>query len=136
MTEAEKIRTLVAYRMEQAHDALAAARTLIEADLPRDAVNRAYYAIFYSVLALLAARQLGTSKHSGALTLFNREFVKTGLLPRELSRLARRAFEQRLEADYAELAVVSIGEAKAICNQAKRFANQVRTLLPDVLPDR
>ncbi|ARA95088.1 MAG: HEPN domain-containing protein [Bacteroidetes bacterium] len=120
--------------MEQADDALAAARTLTEAGLPRDAVNRAYYAIFYSVLALLATRQLGSSKHSGALTLFNREFVKTGMLPQDLSRLARRAFEQRLEADYSEWASVTIDEAVSISNQAAHFVNQVRALLPAVLP--
>ena len=93
MTDAEKIRALVGYRMEQAADALQAARTLIDAGLPRDAVNRAYYAIFYSVLALLVTRRLGTSKTQRSLTLFSREFVKTGLLPQEMSRLARRAFE-------------------------------------------
>ncbi len=81
MTDAEKIRALAGYRMEQAADALQAARTLIDAGLPRDAVNRAYYAIFYGVLALLVTRRLGASKHSGALTLFSREFVKKGLLP-------------------------------------------------------
>lgn len=103
MTDAEKIRALVNDRMEQAADALAATRTLIDADLPRDAVNRAYYAIFYSVLALLVTRRLGTSKHSGALALFSRDFVKMGLLPPEMARLARRAFDRRLKADYVQL---------------------------------
>ncbi|QXD17184.1 transposase [Rhodocaloribacter litoris] len=84
--------------MEQATDALQVARTLIDAGLPRDAVNRAYYAIFYGVLALLVTRRLGTSKHSGALTLFSREFVKKGLLPPEMTRLARRAFDALAEA--------------------------------------
>ncbi len=112
MSEAENIRALAAYRMEQAADALRAARTLIDAGLPRDAINRAYYAIFYSVLALLSTRRLGTSRHSSALTLFSREFVKTGLLPPETARLARRAFEQRLEADYAESAAFSASDAQ------------------------
>lgn len=72
MTDAGKIRALAAYRMEQATDALQAARTLIDAGLPRNAVNRAYYAIFYGVLALLVTRRLGAPKHSGALILFSR----------------------------------------------------------------
>lgn len=133
MTEAEKIKALVLYRMEQADDALQAARTLIDADLPRDAVNRAYYAIFYSVLALLVTRRLGTSKHSGALTLFSREFVKSGLLPPEMARLARRAFDRRLEADYAELVEFSADDAEDTLVQARTFVDRVRALLPDLL---
>ncbi len=97
------IQALVDHRMEQANDALLASRVLIDADLSRDAISRAYYAIFYAVLALLVTRRLGTSKHSGALNLFNREFIKTGMLPSEMGKLARRAFDRRLEADYAEL---------------------------------
>ncbi|RMF60609.1 MAG: HEPN domain-containing protein [Bacteroidetes bacterium] len=135
MTEAEKIRVLAAYRMEQATDALQAARTLIDAGLPRDAVNRAYYAIFYGVLALLVTRRLGTSKHSGALTLFSREFVKKGLLPPEMARLARRAFDRRLEADYAELVTFSLDEAEDTLIQAQAFVERVRILLPEVLPE-
>ena len=118
--------------MEQADDALQAARTLIEADLPRDAVNRAYYAIFYSVLALLVMRRLGTSEHSGALTLFSREFVKTGLLPSEMAKLARRAFDRRLEADYAELVTFTPDEAEDTLAGATTFVEQVRKLLPDL----
>ncbi len=134
MTEAEKIKALVDYRMMQADDALRAARTLIDAGLARDAVNRAYYAIFYAVLALLVTRRLGTSKHSGALTLFSREFVKTGLLPQEMARLARQAFERRLEADYAELAAFSVDEAEDTLGQARTFVDRIRTLLSDLLP--
>lgn len=121
MREAEKVRVLVAYRMEQATDALEASHTLIRAELPRDAVNRAYYAIFYSVLALLATRQLGTSKHSGALTLLSREFIKTGVVPKEMGKLARRAFDRRLEADYAELASLTPADARSTLQQATQF---------------
>lgn len=132
-TEAQ-IQALSQYRMEQASDALRAARTLIDAALPRDAINRAYYAIFYSVLALLVTRRLGSSKHSGVLTLLNKEFVKTGLLPPDRARLARRAFEQRLEADYAELIACSREEAEDLFVQAKAFVENVRALLPRLMP--
>lgn len=134
MTDAEKIRALVDYRMEQAADALQAARTLIDAELERDAVSRAYYAIFYSVLALLVTRRLGTSKHSGALTLLSREFIKTGLLEPEMGKLARQAFERRLEADYAELVDFSTEEAKGTLADATRFVERIQELLPTLLP--
>jgi hypothetical protein len=49
VTEAEKIRALVRYRLEQATEALAAAELNLANGLARSAVNRAYYAMFYAV---------------------------------------------------------------------------------------
>ncbi len=80
---ADGIQALVQYRLEQADESLAAARLLVEAGLFRQAAGRAYYAMFYAVLALLAFRGLGASKHSGVLGLFDREFVKEGVFGQE-----------------------------------------------------
>ena len=71
----ENTRVLVNCRMEQAFSALASAKTLFDKGLLRDSINRSYYAAFYAVLALLCMHGLGTSKHSGAIALFDREFV-------------------------------------------------------------
>lgn len=77
----EQLGALVRYRLEQAVETLREASLLLDQSAWRGAQNRAYYAMFYAVLALLATRQLGSSKHSGVLGLFDREFVKPGLLP-------------------------------------------------------
>jgi uncharacterized protein (UPF0332 family) len=81
----DNIQALVRSRLEQADDALNAARILLEQHSGRAAVNRAYYAMFYAVLALLALRKQETSKHTGAISLFDREFVKPGVFSRELT---------------------------------------------------
>ena len=58
----DNIQALVRSRLEQADDALNAARILLEQHSGRAAVNRAYYAMFYAVLALLALRKQETSR--------------------------------------------------------------------------
>jgi uncharacterized protein (UPF0332 family) len=78
----ENIKALVACRLEQAEESLEAARTLLDKGLIRPSVNRAYYAMFYAVLALLARGKQETSKHSGAIALFDRDFVKQGIFKR------------------------------------------------------
>ena len=88
--------------------------------------------MFYAVLALLMTRQLGTSKHKGAISLFDREFVKPGIFGKDMSIWLHRAFEQRLEADYADLVNVTLAEAQECYNQASEFLNQAREYL-DVL---
>jgi uncharacterized protein (UPF0332 family) len=67
----EQLEDLLRYRMEQAHDTLREAQILLNESALRGTVNRAYYAMFYALLALLATRQLGTSRHSGAIALFD-----------------------------------------------------------------
>ena len=126
---------LVHYRMEQAREALDAARLLYEEEHYRGAINRAYYTIFYSVLALLVTRALGTSSHSGALTLFGKEFIKTGLLPRKLSTLARHAFDARLHVDYEELIEVTAEEAAVTLQDAETFLDHVTDLMPTLLDE-
>ena len=89
------IKALVSYRLEQADESLEAARVLLEQDLTRPSLNRSYYAMFYAVLALLTTCKQETSKHSGAISLFDKEFVKTGMFKKEFSRWLHDAFDLR-----------------------------------------
>jgi len=91
----ENILALVNYRLEQADESLEAARTLLDKKLIRLSVNRAYYAMFYAVLALLAGGKQETSKHSGAIALFNKDFVKQGIFKKDFSRWLHDAFDLR-----------------------------------------
>ncbi len=126
---------LVRYRLEQADDAVRAAQVLLDQHLPRDAVNRAYYGMFYGVLALLVTKQLGTSKHQGAISLFDREFVRAGVFDRELSSWLHKAFDMRLSADYAERVAIPQEEAQKALQQAETFVSRVKTYLSRALND-
>jgi uncharacterized protein (UPF0332 family) len=95
----ENIQALVKYRLEQAEESLQAARVLLEKGYIRSAVNRCYYAMFYCVLALLTTQQKETSKHSGAIALFDLEFVKKGIFQRKLPRWPHEAFDLRQRCD-------------------------------------
>lgn len=129
MTDAEKIRALVAYRMEQADEALRSADINLAGGLARSAVNRAYYGMYYAVLALLATLRAETSRHSGAISLFDREFVKPGTLPKDFSRWLHDAFSQRQEADYGTDFTRSEEDASESVRRARQFVTGVRDLL-------
>lgn len=129
MTEDEKLDALVRYRLEQADEALRSAETNHAHGLERSAVNRVYYSMFYAVLALLATRLEETSRHSGAISLFDRHYIKPGALPRELSKWLHDAFNERQGADYgAEFrpSAAAIDDALA---RARRFLDEVTGLL-------
>ena len=125
----EDARKLIAYRLEQAGETLDAARQLSDGGHYRDAVNRAYYAMFYCGLALLASKGLGASKHSGVLSLFNRHFVKTGEFPLEYGRHLQEAFELRQGCDYREFVQVSREQVQEAMTKAEAFLQHTRRVL-------
>jgi uncharacterized protein (UPF0332 family) len=78
---------------------------------------------------------LGTSKHQGAISLFDREFVRTGIFDRDLSSWLHKAFDMRLSADYAERVAIPQKEAENVLRQAKTFVARVKTHLSRELDD-
>ena len=125
----EQLEDLLRYRMEQAHETLREAEILLGESALRGTINRAYYAMFYALLALLATKRLGTSKHSGALALFDRQFVKTGVFPRELSRSLHLAFDRRQSYDYGEMTQADRQIAEETLGNAQSFVEAVESYL-------
>jgi uncharacterized protein (UPF0332 family) len=58
---------LAQHRMARAHAALHEADLLIEQQHFSGALNRVYYAAFYAARAMLATRNLDSSRHSGVI---------------------------------------------------------------------
>lgn len=59
---------LVKYRLAQARESLKEAEVLLREGMSnRSVMNRLYYGMFYALLALLQDKQLGSSKHNGAI---------------------------------------------------------------------
>lgn len=71
------------------------------------------------------------SKHAGAISAFDREFVHKGLLPRELSFDLHKVFELRQDHDYKIISNPSVEEAKITLNKAERFVSPVKQYLAD-----
>ena len=93
------LQTLFAYRLAEAEETLSDAHTMMESDISaRSIVNRTYYAMFYAVIALLLARKVEhkTSKHSGVISIFDREIVHAGLMGRNYSRMHHDPWSSRI----------------------------------------
>lgn len=117
----KKQEALILYRLEQADESLDAAQILLEREKFRPSVSRSYYAMFYAVLALLAPARRRITKHSGAITLFDREFVKKGILDKAFSRWLHEAFDLRQRSYYREMFTVSHGRAEFTLEHTRAF---------------
>jgi hypothetical protein len=93
---------LIFYRLERASESLRAARIMFENGMLTFSMNRVYYAMFYSIQALLVSRKVSFSKHGQVKAYFNREMIKTGIFPTEMGRLYNKAFEYRQKFDYID----------------------------------
>ena len=95
----------------------------------RAVMNRLYYAMFYAALALLQEKQIGTSKHIGVISLFDKEFIKTGIFAKGMSKALHRAFELRQKGDYMEQAEVTKKDIDEILPEAINFVNGTKEYL-------
>ncbi len=121
---------LIRYRLSQARDALQEAEVLLREGMSyRSVMNRLYYAMFYALLALLQDKQVGTSKHSGAISIFDREFVKTGVFEKDFSKVLHRAFELRQKGDYLEQSEVTQQDIDEIKPKAIDFVKKMEIYL-------
>ncbi len=126
------IEALFEYRLEQAETTLADAKKMLAAGIsPRSVINRAYYSMFYMVLALFLKTNtnLKTSKHSGVISLFDKEFVLTGKIDKIFSRMLHSMFDDRQEFDYRELVEVSQNDAVNGVRHAEDFIDGVRSFI-------
>ena len=127
----ENVRAPISYRLEQADESLDATKVLLESELTRPSVNRAYFAMFCAVLALLATQEKETSKHSGAISLFDKDYVKTGIFPKDFSRWLHNAFDLRQRSDYAAKYSLSKEEAEETLQNAISFVKEVKAKLTE-----
>ncbi len=88
----EGMLALIKHRLKQADGSIEEAEVLLRGGMSmRGVMNRLYYAMFYAVLALLQEKEMGTSKHIGAISMFDMEFIKTGIFDKDMSKTLHRA---------------------------------------------
>ena len=92
-------RELSKWRIEKAEATFRDGEELERMGSYHGAINRYYYAAFHAVRALLATKGLDSSKHSGVISYFNREFVKPGLANKTSSKALSDLFRLRSNAD-------------------------------------
>ena len=124
--------SLFLYRLKQAEETLLDAEKMLKGDFtPRSITNRAYYSMFYALLALFIKTDVNikTSKHSGVITLFDKEFVKTGKIDKYYSRSLHDIFDARLEFDYKEFTILSEDTAAEHIKLAVEFLNIIKDFI-------
>ena len=123
---------LLSYRLKRAEETLTDAEKMLQNNLsPRSIINRAYYAVFYGILALFlhSDTDAKTSKHSGVIAIFDRDFVHKGKIEKQCSKIAHRMFDARQQGDYKELVEFNVEEAQEYVRLAREFLYAIKGLM-------
>ena len=126
---AGSLTVLSVHRFKRAKEELQTADLLLRNANFRSSINRSYYSIFHAIRAVDALDGFDGSKHSGVISHFNQEYVKTGLFEKEVSKIIRNASELREQADYEDFYEASQEEAVDVFEQATRFISVVEVYL-------
>ncbi len=125
------IEALSKYRFESSLEALDDARLMYTNGRYKNALNRAYYAILHSIRAVNALDGFDSSKHSGVIAHFNKNYVKEDIFPKDLSKIIRLASENREKADYLDFFVASKEEAFKQIERAEQFLEFIEPYLKE-----
>jgi len=120
------------FKLAQAREALEYAHGLLadKGEL-NYVVNSLYYAFYYPVLALLHARGIPAAMQSVSIALFEKEFVKTGMIEQRLFHALQRAFELKPKCSVPQLNIVSRHEVEALLVEASGFLSAVGRMVGD-----
>ena len=129
------IEVLFLYRLKQAEETLLDSEKMLKAGVsPKSITNRAYYSMFYSLLALFLRYgvEIKTSKHIGVISVFDKEFVQAKKIDKYYSEILHKMFNARQKGDYKDLIVVTIADAESHVKMASEFVMEIKKLIEKV----
>lgn len=129
----KEVAFLAKHRLEKAKNTLMDAKKYFEEVTSESTVNRAYYAMFYAVNALLLANGLSSSKHAGVRGLFNKEIVNKGLIEKEIGRFYSEMFDRRQKGDYKDFVEFEKADVGEWLIRAEGFIKKLEKLTLEII---
>jgi hypothetical protein len=124
---------LANYRMEKAKRFLQDTSNLINNKSYESSVNRSYYAVLTASRALLALRGIDPETHEGVKTMLSKEFIRTGLLPKEFGETFRSIQARRIDSDYGDYIEIGYDEASDSLKRARDFVEKAEEILKRII---
>jgi uncharacterized protein len=135
VTEEEARARIVQYWWDRAQASLQAARRELAAGAYAFAINRAYYALFYAVSALLLQEGRQFKRHSGVRAAFNQDFIRTGRVEMRYGDLYNQLFDDRQAGDYVALTEFDAQYVQEKTEACEDFLIHLRPLLRSLPPE-
>ena len=124
-----ELQHLIDHRLEQADSSLRAAQLQLERGLGNPAMHSIYYTMFFCMCALLATKEFQIKGEGGVLAKFEREFIKTGLIPPEVSLRFKLATQIQHNMDFKAKAAPDADRLRELLADADSFLTTTKLFL-------
>lgn len=125
----EERQVMVEVEIERAEKILSQVETLRANALWDTLANRLYYALYHAVISLLIKNRIQVGTHKGAVVMFSREFVKTGIFSTEEGRVFSSLEQLRESGDYNCLIETTETEIVPYIPKVTALIKKIKTLL-------
>jgi uncharacterized protein (UPF0332 family) len=127
--DAKERAELIGYRLDESKETIRDVQLLLDNDRLRAAVNRIYYGMFYSLLALGLAYEFEISKHQQLIGWFNRNFIHKGLIDSRYGKIINKASNRRTKGDYESFIEFDKDIILEMFEEMKDFISEIETFL-------
>lgn len=122
----ETVESFSRYRLQKAKDTLNTSEFILkELKDYTGANNRAYYAIFYAIRAVLALENKDFKRHKDVIAYFNKEYINTEIFPKKIGRKIAQAQRIREDSDYDDEYEPSYEKTQSQIDTAKELIELV-----------
>ena len=119
------VNELAEYRLTRAKEMLSASKGNLEIGQYKTSLNRSYYAVFHAMRSANALNGFDSSKHSGVIAFFTKEYLKTEILDRKLAVIIKDSSLCREKSDYDDFYVAGKTEAEEQLKNEEYFVQEV-----------
>jgi len=120
---------LINFRLSRAKETLSEVEIMMESGHWNGAINRLYYACYYSLSALLLKEDINAKTHGGVRQKFGLHFVATGKISRELGKFYTDLFDMRQTSDYDDYISFDKEILDEVLPLGIKFINEIEALI-------
>lgn len=117
------------YRLQEARDSLTVAENCLNNGFYKDSINRSYYSAFYAIKSVLALGEVDFKRHKDVVAYFNKEYVATGIISREIGRKLGTLKQLREKSDYDDFYIASKEKAEEQVKTAELILDTITSYL-------
>lgn len=111
--------------LDSASDKFTAGEVLTKHELYEDAVSRVFYGLLFCARALLLTKDISSEDPDEVISAFDKEFVKKGIVDKELGKLLKDVRKLAQKADFSPSFGISEEKTRAFMEGAELFMEQV-----------
>lgn len=116
-------------RLQSANEDHTTAKSLLHDGHYKAANNRAYYAMFHAIRAVLALESKDFKRHAQVMGYFNKEYIHAGHFEPHFFEIIKTASKSRTNSDYEDYYIATKEEANGNVSNAKLFLEAVESYI-------